>query len=110
MFDITSQKSKYLQFNITCYQGTEKTIHVFNCISIYSAVSNSRNRRYVRTLWVPSGTLIRSGNPRTGKGRNGLSTRTLQQQVEVMSVAVRCINITESYEHFQIGFIMKSYS
>jgi hypothetical protein len=63
----------------------------------------------VRTPWVPSGTLIRSGNPRTGKGRNGLSTRALQQ-VAVMSVAVWCINITESYEHFQIGFIMKSYS
>jgi len=26
--------------------------------------------------------------------------RTLQQQIEVMSVAVWYINITESYEHF----------
>ena len=34
--------------------------------------------------------------------------RTLQQQIEVMSVAVWCIKITESYEHFKTGFIRKS--
>jgi len=34
----------------------------------------------------------------------------LQQQIEVMSVAVWCINITGSYEHFYFGFVRNSYS